>query len=113
MPRNMSFMLTKDQMYAGTKRVTRRLGWWGLKAGDVVNAVEKGMGLKKGEKVRVIRQIKIVSVRQQRLDRITADDCALEGFPGMQPDAFITMFCKHNRCGPGTVVNRIEFEPLG
>lgn len=112
MSRNMSFMLTTEQMYAGTKCVTRRLGWWGLKQGDIVNAVEKGMGLKKGEKVKIIRQIRVVSARPQRLDRITTDDCAREGFPDLTPDAFITMFCKHNRCGPGTEVNRIEFELL-
>ena len=28
--RNMSFMLTTEQMYAGTKTVTRRNGWWFL-----------------------------------------------------------------------------------
>lgn len=112
MPRNMSFAITKEQMYAGEKTVTRRLGWWGLKVGEIVNAVEKGQGLKKGEHVTVIRQIRIIGVRKQRLDHITSDDCAREGFPGMTPDAFVTMFCKANRCGPSTEVNRIEFEPL-
>ena len=45
MPRNMSFMLTTEQVRNKTKTVTRRLGWWFLKPGEIVNAVEKGMGL--------------------------------------------------------------------
>jgi hypothetical protein len=52
--RNMSFSLTTPQVYAGTKTVTRRLGWRFAKAGQRVCAVEKGMGLKKGEKVKRI-----------------------------------------------------------
>ena len=42
MPRNMSFMITKEQVRNRTKTVTRRLGWAFLKPGDIVNAVEKG-----------------------------------------------------------------------
>lgn len=70
--RNMSFSITTKQMYAGTKDVTRRLGWWNLKVGDVVMAVEKGMGLKKGEKVKRIYPIEIVSVSREPLQYITA-----------------------------------------
>ena len=51
MPRNMSFALTTNQVKKKEKTVTRRCGWWFLKPGDVVNAVEKSMGLKKGEKI--------------------------------------------------------------
>ena len=47
MPRNMSFAMTTEQIRARTKTVTRRFGWWFLKAGDQVWAVEKAMGLKK------------------------------------------------------------------
>ena len=108
--RNMSFMITTQQMYDETKTVTRRLGWWGLKAGDIVMAVEKGMGLKKGEQVKRIYPIEIVSVRQERLDWITPAECILEGFPEMAPEQFIDMFCKsHKHCGPRTEINRIEF----
>lgn len=113
MPRNMSFMLTKDQVIAGTKDVTRRLGWWTLKPGDQINAVEKGMGLKRGEKVVVLRRIEVVSVRHERLDAITQDDVVREGFPDMTPLQFIEMFCKtHQGCTPATVINRIEFKYL-
>lgn len=71
--RNMSFMLTTPQMYSGTKKVTRRIGWWNLKPGDVVMAVEKGMGLKKGEKVVQIYQIMIVETRPETLDYMIHD----------------------------------------
>lgn len=49
--RNISFALTTPQFKSRSKDVTRRIGWWFLKPGDVVMGVEKGMGLKKGEKV--------------------------------------------------------------
>jgi len=49
--RNMSFAMTTKQVRNQTKTVTRRFGWWFLKAGDIVQPVEKAMGLKKGEKI--------------------------------------------------------------
>lgn len=48
--RRMSFMLTKEQVLNQTKDVTRRNGWAFLKPGDLIQPVEKCMGLKKGEK---------------------------------------------------------------
>ena len=51
MPRNMSFMITTEQIKNRTKTVTRRLGWNFLKPGEVVNACEKCRGLKAGQKV--------------------------------------------------------------
>ena len=109
MPRNMSFMLTTQQVRERTKDVTRRIGWWNVKPGQIVNACEKCMGLKKGEKVKVICQIQIVSKRRERLFEITKDDCVREGFPEMHPNEFVTMFMKHNKCGAREFVNRIEF----
>lgn len=50
MPRNMSFALTMKQINDRSKTITRRLGWWFLKVGDEVNAVNKVMGFKKGER---------------------------------------------------------------
>jgi len=112
MPRNMSFAITKPQVIAGSKTVTRRLGWWKLKPGETVNAVEKAMGFKKGEKVQVIRQIRIVSIRTEPLNAIAKEDCAREGFPEMTPTDFVRLFCKFNDCAPDQEVNRIEFEYL-
>ena len=111
--RNMSFMLTTRQMYMETKDVTRRLGWWNLKAGDVVMAVEKGMGLKAGEKVKKIYPIEIVSVRREPLNKITDAEVLREGFPNMTTLGFIEMFtASHKGCGAETVINRIEFRRL-
>jgi hypothetical protein len=113
MARNMSFMLTAQQVLAGTKDVTRRHGWWNLKPGDPLNAVEKGMGLKRGQKIVKLRRIEVVSIRHERLDAITPADVCREGFPEMTPLQFIEMFCKtHQGCTPATIINRIEFKYL-
>ncbi|MBA2881817.1 hypothetical protein HNR65_002148 [Desulfosalsimonas propionicica] len=112
MPRNMSFAITTDQVRNQIKTVTRRLGWWFLKPGDVVNAVEKAMGLKKGEKVKRITQIRIVSANPEPLCAIDESDVVKEGFPELTPEEFIEMFCRHNKCTSQTTVNRIEFEYL-
>ncbi len=106
--RNMSFTLTTPQMRARTKTVTRRRGWADLKPGDVVLAVEKGMGLRRGEKVRPIRPIQIVSNRRERLADMTDDECVLEGFPALTATQFAQRFGKHM----GPVPNRIEFRHL-
>jgi hypothetical protein len=110
--RNMAFSITTQQMYDQTKTVTRRLGWQFLKPGDVVMAVEKGMGLKKGEKVKKIYPIEIVSVRGEYLSSITLEDVAREGFPHMNVPQFVRMFAKSHRCDVNEVVTRIEFKPL-
>lgn len=111
--RNMSFMLKTQQIYDETADVTRRLGWWFLKPDDMVMAVEKGMGLKKGEKVVKIKPIIIVSSQPEMLRLITQRDVLREGFPGKTPEWFIEFFCKsHKKCKPETIVNRIVFEYL-
>lgn len=112
MPRNMSFSITTDQVRNKTKFVTRRLGWWFLKPGDIVNTVEKAMGLKKGEKIKRINQIRIVSTRGEPLHDITVEDVTKEGFPWWTIRDFVEMFCEHNKCEPSERVNRIEFEYL-
>lgn len=108
--RNMSFMLTKDQVYDKTKTVTRRLGWWFLKPGDEVMACEKCQGLNKGEKIVRIAPIRIINVVETPLADITDEDCIREGFPNLDRLDFIDMFCKEMKCDPWTKVNRIEFE---
>lgn len=108
--RHMSFMLTTEQMRARTKSVTRRLGWARLRAGEIVLAVEKGQGLKRGEKVKPIGPIRIVSVRVELLNAITPDDCVREGFPDLSPAQFCEMFRRHNKIGDNWPVRRIEFE---
>lgn len=110
--RNMAFSITTEQMYHQTKSVTRRIGWSFLNPGDTVMAVEKGMGLKKGEKIKKIYPIEIISVRGERLCDITLQDVAREGFPQMTVPEFVRMFAKSHSCDVHTMVNRIEFKPL-
>lgn len=109
MPRNMSFMLTTEQIKNRSKTVTRRLGWWFLKPGDVLNACEKCQGLKKGEKINKLCQIIVVSTQKVPLDKMTHAECFREGFPDMVPSEFIQMFRREMKCGMRAEVNRIEF----
>ena len=111
--RNISFAMTTKQIENRTKTVTRRLGWWDVGPGETLRAIEKGQGLKKGEKVRKLAEICVVYAIPQRLGDITQEDVVLEGFPDMTPDQFVKMFCKaHASKGitGNTTVNRIEFE---
>lgn len=114
--RNMSFMLTTQQVLARTKTVTRRMGWASAKVGDIVQAVEKGQGLGKGGKINRLCLIRITGVRAEQLCRLTTDiwygaaEVKLEGFPDMQPADFVTMFCQtHKDCKPRSIIRRIAF----
>jgi len=130
----MSFSMTTGAIRDGSKTVTRRLGWYFLKPGDVLWAVEKGMGLKKGEKVKRLALIRVVSAEREDLDYLLGPYCypqtdggrfdaaaeiVREGFPGMTPTEFVEMFCRANGLefkppywAPWPV-NRIEFEYVG
>jgi hypothetical protein len=122
--KNISFALTTEQILAGTKDVTRRLGWLALKPGDLLRPVRKCMGLKKGEKPETLRgPICVVSVRREPLRAMLDDldygfeECVREGFgdhpANKWPSSFVEMFCgTHRGCTPETIVTRIEFEYL-
>ncbi|PKN92984.1 MAG: hypothetical protein CVU44_11170 [Chloroflexi bacterium HGW-Chloroflexi-6] len=112
MARNMSFMLTTEQVRKREKTVTRRLGWEHLKAGQVLNACVKCMGLKKGEKIERLAEIRVVNVRRERLYNITADDVKCEGFEGKSVEWFIDMFMREMGVASSAEVTRIEFEYL-
>jgi len=105
----MSFALTTPQMLARTKTVTRRRGWAALKPGTLIQAVEKSQGLRKGEKVRKLGVIRVVSVSRQRLHEIDDDDVWREGF-NMPAHEFVEMFCEATGGDRNQVVTRIEFE---
>ena len=119
--RNISFMLTKQQIRDRTKTVTRRVGWARLRTDELLRGVEKGMGLKPGEKVVPLATIRVVSARREPLSAMTADldygrdECIKEGFgdhPTLRrPSEFVEFFCgSHRGCTPATIVTRIEFE---
>ena len=110
--RNMSFMLTPDQLRQRTKDVTRRIGWWNITRGELIQACLQCQGLKKGETITRLCVLKILDARSEPLDRITAADVVREGFPNLTRRQFIDLFCKANKCSPDIVVNRIEFEYL-
>ena len=110
MPRNMSFALTTEQFKNRTKTVTRRFGWGFLRPGDVICGVEKAMGLRKGEKIKRLGMIRILSIRREPLHTITQEDLLREGFPDWEPEHFIHMICSHYGCHREVEINRIEFE---
>lgn len=116
MPRNMSFFLTTNQVRNKTKTVTRRLGWWFLKPGEIINACVKCQGLGKGGKIERICKIRIVDVREELLNTMASLDdygekeATLEGFPGLTGSEFVEMFCRNMKCEPYCIVNRIEFK---
>lgn len=110
MPKRMSFMLTKQQVRDRTKDVTRRIGWEKLQPGEVFLAVEKCMGLKKGDKHVVLATCRCLKNEPEELRAMPAADCAREGFPHLSPREFVQMFCQNMACTPKTKVRRIEFE---
>lgn len=111
--RNISFSLTTPQFLDGSKDVTRRLGWWNLKAGDRLMAVEKAMGLKKGEKMKRLGVIEVISATAEPLAAMAEADVKREGFPDWTRADFINFFTEKNpKCGPFTTVMRIEFKKV-
>jgi len=114
--KNMSFALTTRQYQLGRKTVTRRVGWAFLKPNDTVMGVKKGMGLKKGEKIKRLGAFYVISVRREALSRLLVldqyshDEMAKEGFPWLSPQKFVEFFIKtHKGCTINTEVTRIEF----
>ncbi len=110
----MSFSLTVPQMRARTKTVTRRFSWFGLKVGTVLQAIEKGQGLKKGERVVPIGRIRIVAVRVEPVRDLLVEpygteEATKEGFPGLSGKEFAERFCELAACTLDTDVRRIEF----
>lgn len=107
--RNMSFRTNTTAIRNRTKTVTRRLGWGFLKPGDTLQACERCLGLKKGERAAKLTTIRILSIQPQPLNHITQDDVVREGYPDWMPDDYIRHFCKTFKVEPTTIVNRIEF----
>ena len=114
--RHLSCALTKRQIKARTKRVTRRLRWLHAKPGMLLQVVEKSMGRKPGEPLVKLAVVRGVSVRREPLKRLIDDpeygraEAALEGFPEMDGYDFAAFFCRKMKVCFRTCVTRIEFE---
>jgi len=106
----MSFMLTTAQILDRSKTVTRRLNWLQLKVGDKLWAVDRCMGLKKGQRPVRLAAIRVVHVSREQLRLCTTADAAREGFPHLTGDQFVSMFCREMKCQRRQLVTRIEFE---
>ena len=90
----MSCQLTVDQVLARTKTVTRRHvdSWKSLKPGDRLTLIEKGMGLPKGAKQRILAEVEVVAVDVVQLYGISDSELAAEGFPDMEHFEFFNMW---------------------
>lgn len=112
--RQISMALTTEKFLAGEKDVTRLKGWKNLKVGEHLMAVEKGQGLKKGEKVRRLGEIEVLEVNREPLHAICdhPGDVEREGFPGWTNMQFIEMYCKHNGGTSRQIITRIVFEKV-
>lgn len=110
MPRNISFAMTIEQIKARTKTITRRFGWLHAKVGDVYQGVEKGMGLKEGEKIVKLAKVRVTAVRREPLNAITQEDVIAEGFPDWTPEQFVDFLVGHYRCDPSKECTVITFE---
>ena len=114
----MSYALTTQQIMDEDKEVTRRLGWWNSKPGEIVNACKKCMGLKKGEKVRRLKLIEFTNIRMDPLNDITDEDLIKEGFPDWTRCQFMRFFLESHKgkwkmfhdWGCFRPVNRIGFK---
>ena len=110
MPRRMSCSMTIDAVRERRKTVTRRHvdTWATLKVGDRLTLIEKGMGLPAGSKQVVLAEVEIVDVMVEPLWRITErndggwEECALEGFPRMEPAEFAVFWMESHGYRPRT-----------
>jgi hypothetical protein len=118
--------MTTDQIRAKTKTITRRIGWLNLKPGEILQAVEKARGLKKGEKMKKLGLIRVVDVRREPLLKLFSsctsyggtlgygeEEMIREGFPGLDPEDFVKFFLKgHDHDYTEEDITRIQFEYL-
>lgn len=134
MPRLMSVALTEQAVVERRKTVTRRAGWRTLTPGTRLTLVRKAMGRYNrttGETEPLVRlaEVDVVAVSRERLDQITDEDVAREGFrhddlyaywpqgisidsPGFVATAFVAFFCAHMGGAPDQVVTRVEWRYL-
>ena len=126
MSRRMSCAMTIDAVRDRSKTVTRRHvdTWKTLKPGDRLTLIEKGMGLKPGEKQVVICEVEVVDVRVEPITLMSTDirygrqEVALEGFPDADPVKWVRWWAESHKvpvqyivCAP-PMCRRIEWRYL-
>lgn len=115
--RSISMAVATEQFLAGTKTVTRRVGWMHARPGMLLRVVKQIRGFKPGDHAEVIGYIQLTDVRNERLDRMITDEAygrieaALEGFPGWTGAEFVRMFGRIVKPLPD-FVRRLEFEKV-
>ena len=120
MPSNISFAKTVRPFRERTKTVTRRKGWKKVKPGQILNGCVQCMGLKPGQKIERLGQIRVISARREPLSLMADQDnpeygneeAIKEGFPELTGVEFVEMFCRDLNATPDEEVTRIEFEYL-
>ena len=87
--------------------------------GEVLLAVDRTMGLQRGQKAEVLGEIRVLSVRREPLGALLAagtygiEEMVLEGFPGRLPADFVAwLIGRTPSLTPETVITRIQFEHL-
>jgi len=110
--KRISFSETKEAFRAQVKDVTRRSAWQALEPGTELLAVEKAMGLRKGEKQVPMGTIRVIDVRREPLNRITLEDVRREGFLDLDVRQFVGFFQDTFSVPPYFILTRIEFEYL-
>lgn len=120
MPRNISFAKTTRQFRERTKTVTRRKGWKDVKPGQILNGCVQCMGLKPGQAIERLGQIRVLSARREPLSAMSDPDnpeygneeAIKEGFPELTGVQFVEMFCRDLDAESDEVLTRIEYEYL-
>ncbi len=109
----MSVARPLEQVRARQKSVTRRLGWRHVRVGEQIMLCEKAVGLQRGEDAERIVAVEVVSLRQEPVSAITADDVIAERFPCLNRQEFVAFFCAtHRGVLPDTEVTRIHWRYL-
>jgi hypothetical protein len=108
----MSVPLTEGAVRERRKTVTRRVGWHHARAGMRLTLCRKVLGRKPNEPLVRLADVEIVSVRRERLDAITEEDVAREGFDGHSPAWFVAFFKAEMGVEADTAVTRIEWRYL-
>jgi hypothetical protein len=114
--RLLSVALTEQAVVERRKTVTRRLGWRFVRPGDHLTLVRKSMGRRRKdgtvEPLVRLAEVRVVEVRRERLNAITAEDVEAEGFPFSTPELFVEFFCRSMKTVPRVPVTVIRWEYL-